>query len=257
MDLHLAGKTALVTGASKGIGAAIAEALAAEGCGVVLVARSADTLRIVAEKIRSSANVPVESHAADLSQRGVPAAVAEKFPDIDILVNNAGAIPGGDFLSVAEETLRAAWDLKLFGFIDLTRAAYARMKARRSGVILNIIGSAGERPSADYIAGSTANAALMAFTRSLGQESLDHGVRVLAINPGPVATERHVTLQRKRAETELGDPERWREFARRMPAGRPAEPQEIADSAAFLVSPRSAYTSGVVLTIDGGGLFRR
>lgn len=257
MDLQLTGRTALITGASKGIGAAIAEALAAEGCGVVLVARTPDALRATADRIRATNNVPVTIHPADLSRRGAPGAVAEKFPDIDILVNNAGAIPGGDFLSVPEETLRTAWDLKLFGFIDLTRAAYARMKARQSGVILNIIGSAGERPSADYIAGSTANAALMAFTRSLGQESLDHGVRVLAINPGPVATERHVTLQRKRAETELGDPDRWREFARRMPAGRPAEPQEIAHAAAFLVSPRSSYTSGVVLTIDGGGLFRR
>lgn len=257
MDLQLAGRTALVTGASKGIGVAIAETLAAEGCGVVLVSRSAEALQAEAEKIRTTANVPVEIHPADLSQRGVPASVAGKFPDIDILVNNAGAIPGGDFLSVPEDTLRAAWDLKLFGFIDLARAVYARMKARRSGVILNIIGAAGERPDAGYIAGSTANAALMAFTRSLGQESLDHGVRVLAINPGPVATERHVTLQRKRAEIELGDPERWREFARRMPGGRPAEPEEIAAAAAFLASPRSSYTSGVVLTIDGGGLFRR
>jgi hypothetical protein len=257
MNLDLATKAALITGASKGIGAAIAETLAAEGCGVILVARTAETLAATADKIRASANVPVRTHAADLSQRGAPAEVAEKFPEIDILVNNAGAIPGGDLLSVPEETLRAAWDLKLFGFVELTRAVYARMKARRSGVILNIIGAAGERPDAGYIAGSTANAALMAFTRSLGQESLDHGVRVLAINPGPVATERHVMLQRRRAEAELGDAERWREFAKRMPGGRPAEPAEIAAAAAFLVSPRSAYTSGVVLTIDGGGLFRR
>lgn len=257
MDLQLGGKTALITGASKGIGAAIAGTLAAEGCGVVLVARTQATLDATAATIRSKANVPVAIHAADLSRPGVPAAVAENFPEVDILVNNAGAIPGGDFLAVPEATLRAAWDLKLFGFIELARAYYARMKARKAGVILNIIGAAGERPDAGYIAGSTANAALMAFTRSLGQESLDHGVRVLAINPGPVATERHITLQRKRAESELGDAERWREFTRKMPGGRPAEPAEIAAAAAFLASPLSAYTSGVVLTIDGGGLFRR
>jgi 3-oxoacyl-[acyl-carrier protein] reductase len=257
MDLDLAGRTALVTGASKGIGAAIAKALAAEGCGVVLVARTQAALDALADTLRRQHNVPISTHASDLAARGAPEAVAERFPDIDILVNNAGSIPGGDLLSLPDETVRAAWDLKLFGFVALTRTIYARMKARRAGVILNIIGAAGERPDAGYIAGSTANAALMAFTRALGQESLDHGVRVLAINPGPVATERHVTLQRRRAETELGDAERWREFARKMPAGRPAEPAEIAAAAAFLASPRSAYTSGVVLTIDGGGTFRR
>jgi hypothetical protein len=257
VDLGLAGKQALITGASKGIGAAIAEALAAEGCGVVLVARSADALAAQADAIRARVNVPVATHAADLAAPGAAQAVADAHPEIDILVNNAGAIPGGDLLSVGDEILRAAWELKLFGFVGLARAAYARMKARRAGVILNIIGAAGERPDAGYIAGSTANAALMAFTRSLGQESLDHGVRVLAINPGPVATERLVTLQRKRAADEFGDAERWRDYFRKMPGGRPAEPAEIAAAAAFLASPRSSYTSGVVLTIDGGGLFRR
>ena len=190
MDLELAGRTALVTGASQGIGAAIAEALAAEGCGLVLAARGQAGLDEVAAKIRARANVPVATHAIDLSVRGAAQQLADAHPGLDILVNNAGAIPGGRFLAVPEQTLREAWELKLFGFIDLARATYAGMRDRRSGVILNIIGSAGERPDAGYIAGSTANAALIAFTRSLGQESLDHGVRVLGINPGPVATER-------------------------------------------------------------------
>jgi NAD(P)-dependent dehydrogenase (short-subunit alcohol dehydrogenase family) len=257
MDLGLAGRQALVTGASKGIGAAVAAALAAEGCAVVLAARSAQGLGEVAGRIRATANVPVATHATDLAAPGAAQALADAFPDADIVVNNAGAIPGGGLLAVAEETWRAAWELKLFGFITLSRAAYARMHARRSGVILNIIGAAGERPDAGYIAGSTANAALMAFTRSLGQESLDHGVRVLGINPGPVATDRMVTLLRGRAGSELGDAERWRELTARMPAGRPATVDEIAAAACFLASPRSSYTSGVVLTIDGGGTFRR
>lgn len=257
MDLLLAGRTALVTGASKGIGAAIARALAAEGVGLVLVARSEAGLEAVAGEIRASANVPVRTHAADLAARGAPAALAEAFPEIDILVNNAGAIPGGDLLSVTEETWRAAWDLKLFGFIDLCRAMYARMQARRSGVILNIIGAHGELPDALYIAGSTANAGLIAFTRSLGQASLDHGVRVLGINPGPVATDRLVGLLRRRAQDTLGDAERWQELTRKLPGGRPARPEEIAATAVFLASPRSSYTSGALLTIDGGGTFRR
>lgn len=257
MDLQLAGKTALVTGASKGIGFAVAETLAAEGCAVVLVSRSQAALEAAAAKIRARHNVPVTAHATDLAVRGAPRALAEKFPALDILVNNAGAIPGGDLLSLDEDRWHAAWDLKLHGFVDLTRAVYAGMKARRAGVILNIIGSAGERPDAAYIAGSTANAGLMAFTRSLGGESLDHGVRVLAINPGPVATERLVGILERRALAELGDVARVGELTAKMPAGRPATPQEIADTAAFLASPRSAYTSGAVLTIDGGGTFRR
>lgn len=257
MDMKLSGKTVLITGGSRGIGFACAMGFAAEGCAVHIASRSKESLESAREKIRARHNVPVEIHPADFSNGDTARSVVEAVGHADILVNNAGAIPGGDFLAVPEATLRAAWDLKLFGFIELARAYYARMKARKAGVILNIIGAAGERPDAGYIAGSTANAALMAFTRSLGQESLDHGVRVLAINPGPVATERHITLQRKRAESELGDAERWREFTKKMPGGRPAEPAEIAAAAAFLASPLSAYTSGVVLTIDGGGLFRR
>jgi NAD(P)-dependent dehydrogenase (short-subunit alcohol dehydrogenase family) len=257
MDLGLAGRKALITGASKGIGAAVAAALAAEGCGVVLAARSQAGLDQVAAAIRASANVAVATHATDLAAPGAAQALADAFPDADIVVNNAGAIPGGSLLAVAEDAWRAAWELKLFGFIALSRAAYARMQARRAGVILNIIGSAGERPDAGYIAGSTANAALMAFTRSLGQESLDHGVRVLGINPGPVATERMVGLLRGRAASDLGDAGRWQELTARMPGGRPATVEEIGAAAAFLASPRSSYTSGVVLTIDGGGTFRR
>jgi NAD(P)-dependent dehydrogenase (short-subunit alcohol dehydrogenase family) len=257
MDLNLAGRTALVTGASKGIGLAVAEALAEEGCGVILVSRTQEALDEAAGKLRARFNVPVATHAADLSLRGVPRAVAEKFPTIDILVNNAGAIPGGDLLALDEDRWHAAWDLKLYGFVDFSRAVYAGMKARKAGVILNIIGSAGERPDPGYIAGATANAGLIAFTRSLGAESLDHGVRVLGINPGPVATDRLITLLRRRAATELGDEDRMPELTRKMPAGRPATPAEIAHTAVFLVSPRSSYTSGAVLTIDGGGTFRR
>jgi len=257
MDLMLAGKTALITGGSKGIGLACAESLAAEGCHLVLVARTAATLEAARQALRGRFQVSVAIHPADLAGGAAARAVADAFPDIDILVNNAGAIPAGDLLAVDEATWRTAWDLKVFGFINLCRAYYARMAARRSGVIINVIGSAGERPDFGYIAGSTANAGLMTFTRALGSRSLDAGVRVVAINPGPTATERLVTTMKRRAKDQFGDENRWHEITSTLPMGRPATPAEIADTAAFLASPRSGYTSGSVVTIDGGVAVRR
>lgn len=238
MDLNLTGRRALVTGASKGIGKACAEALAAEGCEVLVAARN-------------PAPGP-NAKAIDLSQRGAPEALADWAGEVDILINNAGAIPGGDLLKVDEQTWRRAWDLKVFGYINLSRQVYAAMKRRGRGVILNIIGSAGEKMDAAYIAGSTANAGLMAFTRALGGASHADGIRVLGINPGPVSTDRLVSLYRQRAETLLGDAGRYEELFKNMSFGRPATPEEIASAAVFLVSERSAYTSGCILTIDGG-----
>jgi hypothetical protein len=238
MDLNLTGRRVLVTGASKGIGRACAEALAAEGCEVLIAARN-------------PAPGP-NAKAIDLSQRGAPEALAAWAGEIDILINNAGAIPGGDLLKVDEETWRRAWDLKVFGYINLSRQVYAAMKRRGRGVILNIIGSAGEKMDAAYIAGSTANAGLMAFTRALGGASHADGIRVLGINPGPVSTDRLVGLYKQRAETLLGDAGRYQELFANMSFGRPGTPEEIAAAALFLVSDRSSYTSGCILTIDGG-----
>jgi len=238
MELHLKGKRVLVTGASKGIGHACVEMLAAEGCTVLGTSRS----------IAAGAN----AKPADLSIRGTAEALAAWAGELDILVNNAGAIPGGDLQGVDEETWRRAWDLKVFGYINLTRAVYAKMKARGKGVIVNILGNAGERLNPAYIAGSTANAGLMAFTRTLGGASHADGIRVLGINPGPVATDRLVSLYKQMAQAKLGDAARYEELFKEMSFGRPATPGEIASAVAFLASDRSAYTSGCILPIDGG-----
>jgi hypothetical protein len=192
------------------------------------------------------------SRQADLSRRGVAEEIAAWAGELDILVNNAGAIPGGDLQRVDEETWRRAWDLKVFGYINLTRAVYAKMKARGKGVIVNILGNAGERLNPAYIAGSTANAGLMAFTRTLGGASHADGIRVLGINPGPVATDRLLSLYRQMAHTKLGDAERYQELFKEMSFGRPASADEVAWAVAFLASERSAYTSGCILSIDGG-----
>jgi NAD(P)-dependent dehydrogenase (short-subunit alcohol dehydrogenase family) len=251
MDLHLTGKRALITGGSKGVGRAIASMLAAEGCDVILVARDPATLADAAASIRAAAKVRVEVIAADLSQQAEIERVADAVGAFDILVNNAGASPGGNLLAVDDPALRTGWDLKVFGFISLTRALYPALQ-RSSGVVINIMGRFGETFDPEYIAGATGNAALMAFTRAIGRFGHKDGVRCVGINPGFVATERNVRRFRDRAATELGNPERWPELTASMPFGRMAEPAEIAAAVAFLASPRSAYTSGTVLTIHGG-----
>lgn len=250
MDLELKGKNALVTGASKGIGLAVAEVLAGEGCDLTLVARDAEALEMAAERLRVHGG-SVRTCATDLSQSGAPEALAAQVGGVDILVNNAGAIPPGGLMAIDEAQWRAAWDLKVFGFINLSRALYPVL-ATRQGVVVNVIGAAGETFPADYIAGASGNAALMAFTRALGKSAPKDGVRVVGINPGPVGTERLTMLMQRRAEQELGDPERWPELIATMPFGRFATPREIADAVAFLASARSAYTSGTILTIHGG-----
>jgi NAD(P)-dependent dehydrogenase (short-subunit alcohol dehydrogenase family) len=242
MDLNLKGKRVLVTGASKGIGRACVDMLEQEGCTVLGVSRSI-------------APGP-KSKAADLSLRGAAEEIAAWAGDLDILVNNAGAIPGGDVFKVDEETWRKAWDLKVFGYINLSRAIYAAMKKKRRGVIVNVIGSAGERMNAAYIAGSTANAGLMAFTRALGGGSHADGIRVVGINPGPIATDRLISLHKQMAQARLGDASRYEELFKDMSFGRPGKPEEVAAAVAFLASDRSAYTSGCILTIDGGAAAR-
>jgi NAD(P)-dependent dehydrogenase (short-subunit alcohol dehydrogenase family) len=243
MDLNLQGKRVLVTGGSKGIGLACAEAFAAEGAEVRIASRNP-------EKGAAAAKFPAK--AVDLSSAGAAEALADWAGELDVLVNNAGAIPGGTLLKVEEGTWRKAWDLKVFGYVNLSRLVYARMKERRAGVIVNIIGSAGEKLDAAYIAGSTANAGLMAFTKALGGASHADGIRVVGINPGPISTDRLKSLYRQRAESILGDASRYEELFKEMSFGRPGKPEEIAAAVLFLASARSAYTSGTILTIDGG-----
>src|SRR5215475_8345984 len=257
MELGLRGRKALITGASKGIGRACAEVLAEEGCDVVLVSRTEADLEAVRAKIAGEHNVSVRYYALDLGDSRNVDTLAAECADTDILVNNAGAIPGGNIAQIDEARWRTAWDLKVFGYINMTRRFYALMAERMSGVIINILGAAGENPDFDYIAGSSGNASLMAFTRAMGGTAPRDGLRVMGINPGPVMTERLITLMRTRAETNFGDPEKYTELMKPLAFGRAAKPEEIGWMAAFLASDRSGYTTGSIVTIDGGGSSRR
>ena len=252
MDLGLRGRSVLITGASQGIGEGVARVFAEEGCNLHLTARNEENLAIVRDSILTAHAVEVEIHPMDLTELGAIERLVAVAGDVDILINNAGVIPGGDLASFTDQKWRDGWELKVHGYINLPRAVYAIMKTRGSGVIINDIGNAGERYDADYIAGTTGNASLMAFTRALGGRSLDDGIRVVGINPGPVDTDRIYNLLKRRASDWFGDESRWPELQARYPLGRPAKVREIADLIAFLASDRSAYTSGAIFTVDGG-----
>ena len=251
MKLDLAGKTALITGASKGIGSAVARVLAAEGCNLHLAARNGDAMAAAKQELEAAHGVSVTVHVADLSNTQTMEKLASDAGDIDILVNNAGEIPAGSLEIVDDVAWRKGFDLKVFGYITLARAFYGKMKGR-DGVIVNIIGNSGENWDASYIAGSTGNAALMSFTKALGGASLTYGFRVVGINPGPVATDRMVKIMKRKAIDMLGDEGRWEELFDKYPAKRPASSEEVADLCAFLASPRAGYITGTIVTIDGG-----
>jgi 3-oxoacyl-[acyl-carrier protein] reductase len=257
MDLHLSGRTALVTGASRGIGYAVARLLAAEGCNVHLASRSAANLDTARKKILAESKVNVTNHAVDLGVTENASKLAKELADVDILVNNAGAIPQGTITGMSDKQVRDSWELKLFGYMSMTREIYAKMCEKRRGVIVNIIGNAGHRPSAGYIAGAIANAGLMAMTKALGAESPDYGVRVVGVNPVGTETERAEVRLRERAAKELMDPDRWRELVKNNPFGRMTTSEEIANMVVFLSSDRASYMSGQVVIVDGGSSYRK
>lgn len=255
LELKLTGKRVLITGASEGIGRAIAQRMGAEGCDLYLAARSREKLEAVRDAVLAERKVSVQLFPLDLSLSENHHLLAERCADADILVNNAGATPNGRIAGIDEAALRKAFDLKVFGYFNLCRAFYGYMSKRRSGVIVNIIGNGGERPVANYVAGGMGNAAVMALTRALGGDSHRDGVRVVGINPGPVATERVVKMFKREARERWGDESRYGEFFGGLAFGRAATVEEIADMTAFLASDLSAYTTGTIVTIDGGMIY--
>jgi NAD(P)-dependent dehydrogenase (short-subunit alcohol dehydrogenase family) len=257
MELGLQGRRVLVTGGSEGIGYAVAEGFLQEGCSVVIAARSQERLQTAVTELSRYGADRISARSIDLSQPGAASKLAEEYSQTDILINNAGAIPAGDIFEVDEARWRAAWDLKVFGYINLIRAMYPHMRGRPPKVILNVIGMGAERPQWRYICGNAANVALNGVTRSLGGRSLDDGIRVLGINPGAVETERLRTVLRDRAQKMFGDASRWRDvMAESQPLGRAATTKEVADVVVFLASERAGWICGEVVNLDAGNIYR-
>ena len=239
MDLGLKGKSVLVTGGSKGIGLACAKAFAAEGCRIHLAARDRDRLNAAKKHLGSDTGL----HAVDLRDPTALRDLAKACGDVDILVNNAGDIPGGTIEALDDAKWRHAWELKVFGFINLTRELYPRLKARK-GVIVNVIGMAAEHGTFEYICGATANAGLANFTKALGRGYAQHGVRVVGVHPPATRTDRIINLMKTQAKAKFGDESRYEELM-----GNVIEPEQVGDTVCFLASPRAGQLSGVVLNL--------
>lgn len=257
MDLLLKDKVALITGASKGLGAATAAALAEEGVNLVLTARNEEALQMQADRLTTEHGIRAIPIAADLTEAGVSDALVKQsidaFDRIDILVNSAGASQGGVFWEIPEEVWQDSMELKVMGTIRMMRAVIPHMIENKSGRIINIVGNTGLQPAPRLLPGSSANAALLAVTKGLAEDLAPHNVIVNALNPGPTRTERWTTLMSKLSESSgrsVADIEQ--DYKDQIPMDRLAEPDEIGRLAAFLASERAANMTGACLTADGG-----
>ena len=252
MDLSLSNKVAIVTGASRGIGKAIAETLSTEGMNVVLVARSRDLLDALAKSLPTGSLI----QAIDLREAGsvqqVIAATIEKFGKLDLLVNNAGATKRGDFLALTDEEWSDGFALKFYGAMRLSRAVWQYLRASQ-GTIINIIGIGGRTASAEFTIGGAVNAALMNLTKALADRGIKDGVRVNAINPGSITTERlQIRIRNYSREHHIALEEAAQRMPKEMKIARFGDPFEIARAVAFLASPQAAYIQGAILDVDGG-----
>jgi 3-oxoacyl-[acyl-carrier protein] reductase len=255
METRLKGKTAIVTGASRGIGKAIALRLAGEGAQVALCARDENLMESAVKQIESAggraAALKVDLREMDAAKRVVEFTLAA-YGQIDILVNNAGATKRGDFLELTDDDWADGFALKFFGAMRLTRAAWPHLKAQ-AGSVLNISGVGGRMPGALFTIGGSVNAALLSFTKAMADIGIRDGVQVNAVNPGSIRTERYRRMLEANAKQQGTDVETAeRKLIESARTTRVGEPEDIAALVAFAVSPEGRFLQGALIDMDGG-----
>ena len=253
MDLELQNKNVLITGGSKGIGLACAAAFLAEGSNVAITSRSEANLVNARSTLKS-----VFTIAADLvdanAARTVVDKVEQELGQIDILVNSAGAAQRTPPDDLTPAAWRAAMDAKYFTYINVIDPVVKRMAARGRGVIVNIIGQGGKVAVAPHLPGGAANAALMLVTVGLANVYAGKGVRLVGINPGLTHSDRVGQALKVDAKMRgISEAEVMKQNVDRIPFGRLADPEEIANVAVFAASARASYLTGVLITMDGAG----
>lgn len=257
MDLKLDGKVAFVTGASKGIGRACAEQLAAEGCDAAITARTEADIVRAADEIAAATGRKVVGMAGDMSvtddvERAV-AATIERFGRIDVVVTCAGSSPGGLLEDLTEEQWLGSMQLKFLGYVRTVRAVIGHMRERGEGSIVLVVGNDGLKPSYWEMTAGAANAADINFASSVAEQYGPLGIRCNTVNPGPVNTDRWAGLEAAFARDKQVDGERAHELAvSSLPLGRICEAEEVADVVTFLASPRASYLNGAHIPVDGG-----
>jgi NAD(P)-dependent dehydrogenase (short-subunit alcohol dehydrogenase family) len=255
MEKRLTGKTAIVTGASRGIGRAIATRLAAEGAQVALCARDATLLGQAVKEIETAggraAAIAVDLRLMDAAER-VVAFTVQTYGRIDIVVNNAGATKRGDFLKLTDEDWSDGFALKFFGAMRLTRAAWPYLKTQ-AGSVLNISGIGGRMPGSLFTIGGSVNAALLSFTKAMADIGIRDGVQVNAVNPGSIRTERYKKmLEATAADQGIDVATAERRIIESARTTRVGEPAEIAALVAFVMSPEGRFLQGSLIDMDGG-----